>query len=102
MEPSKCYIFLQRTTYIEIVKPYDQFHMVILDLLIIKPRVNIYLSWTVYKVILGETPPQLTFKKCSTLDHNYRWMLEQNMHVSICVCKVCLCVLQDDQEADIT
>ena len=29
-------------------------------------------------------------------------MLEQNMHVSICVCKVCLCVLQDNQEADIT
>ena len=35
--------FLQRSTYIEIVKPYEQCHMVILDLLIIKPRVNIYI-----------------------------------------------------------
>ena len=56
LEPSKCYDFLQRTTYTEIVKTYDQYHMVVLDLLIIKPRVNICLSWTVYKVILGETP----------------------------------------------
>ena len=45
LEPSKHYIF------------FCQFHMIILDILIIKPRVNIYLSWTVYKVILGcETP----------------------------------------------
>ena len=45
------------------------------------------MSWTVYKVILGEKPPPyLTFEKCSTLDHNYRWILEQNMHV----CKVCV------------
>ena len=58
LEPSKCYVFLQKTTYTEHVKPFNQFHMVILDLLIIKPRVNIYLSqWTVYKVILGEYPP---------------------------------------------
>ena len=32
------------------------FHIIILDLLIIKPRVNIYMSWIVYKVILGEAP----------------------------------------------
>ena len=43
LEPSKRYVFLQRTTYTELVKPYDQYHMVVLDLLIIKPRVNIYM-----------------------------------------------------------
>ena len=57
LKPSKHYDFLQRATYTELVKPFDQYHMVELDLLIIKPRVNIYLSWTVYKVILGENPP---------------------------------------------
>ena len=30
------------------------------------------------------------------------YRLEQNMHVSICICKVYLYVLQNDQEADIT
>ena len=62
--------------------------MIILEILIINPELlYIYLSWTVYKVILGEKPPSyLTLEKCSTLDHNYRWMLEQNMHV----CKVCV------------
>ena len=57
LEPSKYYDFLQRANYTELFKPFDQCHMVVLDLLIIKPRVNIYLSWTVYKVILGENPP---------------------------------------------
>ena len=57
LEPSKHYDFLQRATYTELVKPFEQCHTVVLDLLIIKPRVNIYLSWAVYKVILGETPP---------------------------------------------
>ena len=33
------------------------FHIIILEILLIKPRVNIYLSWTVYKVPLGEMPP---------------------------------------------
>ena len=31
--------------------------MFLSDLLIIKPKVNTYLSWTVYEVILGENPP---------------------------------------------
>ena len=44
LEPSKHYVFLQRITYADLVKPFHQVHMVILDLLIIKPRVNIYLS----------------------------------------------------------
>ena len=42
--------FCRGTTYTELVKPYNQYNMVVLDLLIIKPRVNIYLSqWTVLR-----------------------------------------------------
>ena len=42
LEPSKHYVFISFT-------------------LLVKSRVNIYLSWTVYMVILGENPPITNF-----------------------------------------